>query len=267
MNGREDIFIIWGNGLKHLFEIINDIRSEGNYEIINITKHTIDNMEKFIHDVYECDTVPFEHLIAKTRYLLDAPQLCYVVYVNNNNVKEKYYGEGAFKHIQCATIKATKENIRNKFNPRAGNRRSEEHVIHGTDYIDQTIYLKKFFEIPEKIVHEYKDLPSKVVPIDSIFCNILGRGIIPIKQSPHFKFVNGNEDGYINYITKYMGVHLIEDHLPQAFKLLIDNFDLNKADGIIVRLEKGKYILNDGVHRTSILAHNGKTDIKIYIQT
>ncbi len=259
---RPDIFIIWGNGVSNLFPIIDIIREEG-YEILNIKKHLIADMNKFIDDVYRCDHVPMDHLIGKTRYLLNSPRCCYTVYVNNHNVNEQYFGEGDFRHIQCLTIKNTKELIRNRFNPRIGSRRSEEHVIHGTDYVEQTNYLKTFFAIPDKTHHDYSNLEKITIDSSMLYCNIIGRGIIPVKSSPHYQFVLGNQQPYVDYITQHCGTLLDEDHLPGAFTKLINEFDISKSDGIIAPKRNGNHLIIDGLHRASIIL--AKTDrIDIY---
>jgi len=251
MKSRDDIFIIWGNGVKHLFPIVDRIRADGSYEIINIIKHHVNNMNEFIRNVYKCDSVPYDHLIAKTRYLLRAAPVCYTVYVKNNNVDERYFGEGPFSHIRCATIKKTKEDICNMFNPRIGNRRTEEHVIHGTDYSAQTEYLKKLFNIPNKIDHVFKNLPTQYVNVDELYCNIIDKGIVKINASPQYQFVCKDEQPYINYISKHCGI----------------SFDVGKSDGIIVRKDNNRLIIVDGLHRASIILNqNNNANIKVYVQ-
>ena len=148
---RYDYFILWGNGIDHSSDIINIIRNDENYDILHICEHIIDNMDKFVTDIYECDTVPMSHLISKTRYLLKSPSKCVFILVINKEPDEREYGDGAYRHIQCRKIKDTKTIIRNKFNPPFGdkNRRispldvgvSHDHCIHSSDYESQVYHV------------------------------------------------------------------------------------------------------------------------------
>ena len=71
---RYDLFIIWGNGLNFIPEIISEIREDKNYKIVRLKFHRFNNTDKFIRNIYKCDSVPIRHLISKTRYLLKSPQ-------------------------------------------------------------------------------------------------------------------------------------------------------------------------------------------------
>lgn len=262
---RDDIFIIWGNGLQHIEEILDLIREE--YTIYFIQRHSIENMETFIKEVYACDTVPWKHLVKKSKYLLKAPKACFTVYVENPNPQERYYGEGAFRHIQCARIKATKEKIRNLFNPKTQKgKRTEEHVIHGTDYSSQVEYLSKYFQIPSKKTRYPKLIKCKPLELnlEELYCNILGKGIIRIKESPHFKYLQGEHEEYRRYILKYLGTSLTHDHLPGAYDRLIKDFKPGLAKGIIIRKRKDKLVLIDGVHRACIFLNRGTKQVKGY---
>ena len=65
---RLDYFLIWSNGLKHKYEIFSIIRST--FEIKTIRRVSVGDIKRFVRKLYQCDTVPFNHLVAKTRYLL-----------------------------------------------------------------------------------------------------------------------------------------------------------------------------------------------------
>ena len=64
-------------------------------------------------------------------------------------------------------------------------------------------------------------------------------------------------NAYINYYNKYMGIYLQDNHTPQQFDKLIENFNTNTYN-----LEETRLILinnfqvYDGVHRLSILKNN-----------
>ena len=61
---RFDLFIIWGNGLNYTPEIISEIREDKNYEIVRLKYHVFNNTDKFIKNIYKCDSVPIKHLIS-----------------------------------------------------------------------------------------------------------------------------------------------------------------------------------------------------------
>jgi hypothetical protein len=97
---------------------------------------------------------------------------------------------------------------------------------------------------------------------------------IKIEDSPHFKFVNGDKQPYIDYF--YNMVVPIEctlnnsivshPHNPKKFEFLIKNFEIEKYGEIIVIEENGNYYIHDGAHRCSILLKKGvdKVRIKLY---
>jgi len=289
---RYDIFIIWGNGLVSMPEIMDTIRNDPNYEIVRIKRHKINQMKKFIEDVYFCDNVPMQHLIAKTRYLMTAPREAFLVLVKNLSPDEKFYGEGAFGHIQCGKIKSTKNIIRNQFNPRFSDKNkqilpldrgiSHEHCIHATDYESQVDHLLSAFGLENLKYHSrYNELEIcfpfhlnfssyKIIEVelDSLYANIIKEnGVVEglkIEETPHYQYVSGNRKPYIKYFAKYFGIFLQEDHFPKSFDKLIREFDINyqthsgKKTYIIVQ----KNTIRDGLHRASILKHLGIERIK-----
>jgi hypothetical protein len=149
---RFDYFIIWGNGVNHYDEIINMIKIDSNFDIVLINKFPIEtDMETFIKKIYESDTVPWDHLIAKSRYLLRAKLEFVFILTINKSPDEKYFGSGAFRHIQCQKVKDLKTNVRNRYNPPFTdiNKQllpldkgvSHEHVVHGSDYESQVSHI------------------------------------------------------------------------------------------------------------------------------
>ena len=91
---RFDLFIIWGNGLNFIPEIISEIREDNNYKIIRLKYHRFNNTDKFVKNIYKCDSVPIEHLISKTRYLLKSPKRIMSVLVKNRDPREFEVGTG-----------------------------------------------------------------------------------------------------------------------------------------------------------------------------
>ena len=288
---RYDSFIIWGNGLQNIPEIIGIIRDSGKYNIIRIVKKDISSMSRFIKKVYACDTVPWRHLRTKSKYLLDSPKQCIFILVENKNPKEKYFGEGKFRHIQCQNINKTKIFIRSKYNPKFKNEEktiaplppgvSHDHCVHATDYESQVEYLLGYFKLKNLDFYRRNEKFSYYIPwhinvgthnyiteididINHIYANI-GGAAQELANTPHYKYVSGDKASYINYFSKNFGTLLQEDHSPGAFDTLIENFDENycRDDGkeSLIIINNSNVIL-DGVHRSSILRHRGEQRIK-----
>ncbi len=284
---RMDYFMIWGHGLQYTNEILDIIRNVEDFKIVAIIKRHVQDIEQFIQDVYACDTVPFEHLVSKTRYLLGTKPEVLFILIENNNTQEKYFGEGAFRHIQCQLIKDVKEVVRNKFNPRANGKRTEHHVIHASDYESQVEHVLKVLglqplsyftrepnselDVPYHI-EPFDDYEIREIDVNDIVAEITGLGLVGIKETPHFKYLTGDKKHYIGYHSSYFGTYLTDDHFSQAFDNMILNFQYgqktnsNKLSLILVRpLENNKYRIMDGVHRASILAFKGIEKISVVI--
>jgi len=262
---RADTFIIWGHGIPHLSEIMSMIRAS--FKVVLIKHHTIRDIGRFIDDIYSCDSYPIEHLKAKTRYLLNTPNECYLVLVENHNVDEQLVGVDPYRKPQCLYLQQKKHEIRDRFNPRSekGNK-TESHVIHGTDYESQVDHILKVFGMSKKETYLRKiDFPTKYpwhLPrpriwnpvnkkIADLKVNILGKGFVPITESPHYQYVKGRKEAYKEYHAKHCGKALLEDHFPEVFDNLL-TFD--KFDPIITF----QNTVLDGVHRLAIMVF--KTD-------
>ncbi len=276
---RYDNFIIWGNGLNYVPSIVSMIRDDSNFEIITMKRFETGDMETFIKDIYACDPYPWEHLVAKTRYLLQSPQEIVFILVKNLNPNEIIKGKGDFEHRECVNVVNLKVKIRNQFNPRwNSNHRilpldagvSHAHCIHGSDYEDQTEHVLKVLGLPYLNYYKRNDDKEYYFPyhidyktptlvkknIDTLKINIIGAGIVSISDTPHFGYVNGDKQIYINYFYNNFGVSLNEDHFPENFDKLIENFDINykREDGKINRIiiNSGGRVL-DGAHRLAIM--------------
>lgn len=286
---RLDLFIIWGNGLNFIPEIISEIRDDDNYSIVRLKYHEFQNTNKFIKNIYKCDSAPMRHLISKTRYLLRSPKKIMSVLVRNKDPKELEMGMGRFRHIQCERINKTKLNIRSKFNPPFKDTEkiiaplprgvSHEHCIHATDYELQTDYLLRFLNMQDtKFYKRYDNLnieipwhltfskyEIKTIEINELKCSLIDKGIVFIEDSPHFQYVKGHKTHYFDYVNKNIGVKLQEDHYPETFEKLINNFDKQynnkrlKKSYVIVGRDN---IILDGLHRVSILKNSGTESIK-----
>lgn len=283
---RYDYFLIWGHGLQYASKIIEVIRNNQGLKIVSIAKREIGNVPSFVQDVYSCDTVPFHHLIEKTRYLLETPSQVIFVLVINYDPQEMYFGDGVFRHIQSKRIKDVKEEVRNRFNPRnEDGQRTEHHVIHASDYPSQVEHVLSVLKLPPLRHYQLDPHPSIDAPyhlgkiesirvssvsMGSLYANILGEGMVAIKDTPHYKYLNGNKGEYINYINKHFGIELTDDHLPESFDQKVRNFSYGveikpgKRNLIVAKdLRDGRYQILDGVHRAAILASRDIYNVEI----
>ncbi|GJL64047.1 MAG: hypothetical protein NPIRA04_27010 [Nitrospirales bacterium] len=286
---RYDNFIIWGNGIDHVPEIVNMIRSDGNFSIVLMKTFHINNMEEFIKTIYGCDPYPWEHLIAKTQYLLKSlPEIVFVL-VKNKNPNEIIKDNGVFEHVECMNVVNLKIKVRNAFNPKFDEPSrqvlpldvgvSHEHCIHGSDNEKQTDYVLKALELESLNYYkryenlecyfpyhiEFNNYEKVDVNVDGLQANIIGRGIIPLQKTPHFKYLIGQPDDYIQYFYSNFGTNLCEDHFPEAFENLIKNFDIHytredkKQSHIII---DAKNVILDGVHRAVIYKSKNINKVK-----
>ena len=277
---RLDYFIIWGHGLEHVDSILDIIRNTPEFEIITIRKYRIGSIADFVHKLYESDTVPFQHLVDKTRYLIKTRPEIMVVLVMNKSPREKYFGQGPFRHIQCEVVKEVKETIRNRFNPRINGKRSEDHIIHGSDYESQVDHLLKminlgsidyfkrnpnrFLAVPYHI-QPFNEFLIKIIPTGEIHCNILKGNadshraeLCSIESTPHYEYLLGNVKPYDEYLETFGGILLTDDHFSQSFDKLAKDFRYltppNQNKYILVsQIGPHKYCVVDGVHRLAIL--------------
>jgi hypothetical protein len=273
---RYDYILIWGNGLQYGDEIVQHIRAHPDFDVIHILTHKPKSISVFVKAVYSFDYAPFWHLEAKTQYLLStAPEVKLVVF-KNNNPDEDYLGEGEFRHLESMTIKRFKDKLRDLYNERKNDRRSENHVIHATDNQKQTDYILKYlgYENGLKTILDYSNdylkspwhlgdisrFTLEQVDINDIRCRLISKGksiTAQVEDSPHYNTLVNNNNCYGDYVNQHQGVFLLDNHSVAKFKELADKFEyLSEGHGddyILVIKENGIYIVCDGLHRLAIL--------------
>jgi len=286
-------FLIWGNGIQYSEKIINQIRNDKNFKIVLIKYHEVEDINKFVKQIYSVDYAPLSHLKAKIKYLLNSNPQVMIIFAINKNHQEKIFGEGGFRHIECEYVKNFKENIRNKFNPIKNGIRTHEHVIHASDSEYQADYLLKKLGYIDGIKHLSKK-PNSILPtpyhlkpfdkfvikkidIDSIYCNVIygNKKDFALKKTdlvntPHYKCLNGDTLSYEKYIKSFSGYILTDDHYPENYKLLEKDFlyldKKNQLNYIIIKeFQLNNYLILDGVHRASILKKQGYKKIIVAI--
>ena len=290
---RCDCFVIWGHGIGYLNEIIEDIRDHDSFDIMLIQKHEIGNIKKLVNKIYSFDYAPLFHLKAKVKYLKCTPPTVCFIFLKNTNVVEEYFGKGDFRHKECLKIKAFKDKIRVKFNPRTpSGELTHDHVIHATDNESQTdsilkllgyksgvMILKKVNKIiqsPHYIV-EPDQFEIKQVPLDDIYCtNVFqkeGRQLIeriPISESVQYQAIESPKL-YEDYLEQFKGGALKQDYNIKKYLLMKEGFVYLSAgfttDFVIVEKLKdnGKFIIVDGLHRAAIHLNQGNLKITVSV--
>lgn len=263
MNSTYHYFTIWNTGVKYLHEILHIIETYGAFDVLRIVKYTENDISNMVKSIYSADTVPLKHLKSKTKYLFKSAPIVYFVFVRNNKPNEKLTGRGPFRHMQCLTMVDVKNIIRNKYNPKKTNgKRTEEHVIHGSDYQAQTDKILKYIKVSwESILKPpiyYKEqVTIKEADLDSIKGRIIassGHNVVPLEKTPHYQYLKGNKKPYQTYWKKYIGTKLKDNHTPYAFDKLLSNFKYPYKNHLIT-VRNG--IIIDGLHRAVILKHKG----------
>lgn len=286
---RLDYIIIWGHGLKYRNEIIEMISDHPGFNVIKFLYHKPTSISKLIKAVYSYDYAPLNHLKSKTKYLKRTPKQVLFIFFENNDANEDYFGKGIFRHYESATLKSFKENIRNKFNDRVNGHRTEDHVIHASDNALQTHYILQYLgftgleylgvkssviDVPYYI-NVNKGFTVKTVPIESLVCNFVTGSPnnpkkvrrISIKKSPQYRGLVEGSDVYNAYINEHFEIsdYSWEKYLAMAkdFKYLADPY--NRCYIVTRQLDDGRFLIHDGLHRASILAHKGFSEITVAV--
>ena len=283
LNIRYDYFLVWGHGVEHLDGIIGMIRDHPALKIVKILNHVPVTVDELVHAVYSFDYAPIEHLRGKTEYLKGTPREVYLIFVENRDPDEDYFGEAAYRHIESRTVKAVKELIRDRFNPYRQGKRSEDHVIHASDNQLQTDHILRFLGYPgvELFGNRHLALNApyhlgeisryciRYLPISALLCRIVAGErhnyeprLTAIDQTPHYRALCGDCDAYRLYLEKFLGTALTDDHtlagllrLQESLHYLAPPFD---SDYVVAREgEGGTFAVLDGVHRVAVLRHRG----------
>jgi FkbM family methyltransferase len=88
--------------------------------------------------------------------------------------------------------------------------------------------------------------------------------LVKLKETPHYKFLLGDEQPYIDYMKFCHDSNLQFDHSVEKFRELIKNFDYKKAGSILCGLSSNnRLIIFDGFHRACIMMHRNVSFVNI----
>lgn len=278
---RLDFGIIWEHGMPHIDGILGILRQYKDLELVWFKEHTPEDFNVFIDQIYGLDTVPLEHLKAKNEYLKSVGTKTYLMLIKNNKPEPVIVGEGEYKHEQCMLINRFKWQVREMYNPKINGQRSENHMIHCSDYPEQTNRFLELFNM-EGIDHwmgsktpELSFIPYHISrafsfkitenKVEDLLVNLCHGETsvmsIPIIDSWHYMYVKGIKEPYIDYWNKWKGVRLTEDHTPERFDKMIEWLNEEEYKNMGSFIITSDFVILDGVHRASILAAKGATKI------
>lgn len=271
---RFDYFLIWGNGMQYTKEIIAMIEHEKSFEIEMILKKRIKSMKRFIKEVYSYDYAPFSHLKNKTRYLLTVPPEVVFIFIKNNDPQEEWMGEGEYRHLESTTVKCLKSRIRDIYNERKMDRRTENHVVHASDNELQTDHMlkclgyelgidtfrkKSLIGLPHHI-KATRCMRIKKVALTKLYSGTIIDNeyrVVLLSDTPQYRGISDSIKKYEDYLDKYRGTFLCDYYSVEKYQFLLHNFqktEYNKLKNLVVIKKDGeKYVILDGVHRASIL--------------
>lgn len=275
---RLGYFMLWGHGIDFRMELIQHIEKAHNFEILRIQRHRFNNLNRFIKVVYGFDYAPISHLKDKLRYLKKVPPEVFLIFFSNKNYDVDYFGSGSFRHSEQVSTKNLKQNFRSQYNPKESGVPSEHHVIHSSDNEDQVLMLARYLSLADNIFlpsvnsklitspsfidlgHQYS---VEWMEIDQLRAQILigndwcapSTKVVKICETPHFKFIKGNETEYIKYLKIHLGGGLKAWYSASKFQSLIQNFHgllcSKYFSPILVKSVKGETLIVDGLHRAS----------------
>jgi len=284
---RYDFLLIWGNGLNYFQEILKQMESNSDFKILKILNYKTDDISKLVEAVYSYDYAPISHLKSKIKYLYSTEPEVIFIFFENLNKNEDFLGDGAFRHTESLPVKEFKESIRNRFNARKEDRRSENHVVHASDNQKQTDYILKFLGYKNGLAdlitssNTLLDLPYhlplcnefilKKIKMDDLYANIVEKTsenafitkTVRIEETPHFKTAKFGADDYDKYLNDFQGWLLQDYYSVDKFKNLIGNLKYPNENKNYIGVQKieDKYVIRDGVHRASILKARGENEI------
>ncbi len=280
--------IIWGHGIKYTNDIINSLLENIDCDILNIKENDIDDIDKFIRKCYKLEMINLNHIMGKTKYLKSIEKKYTHILIKNYNARLKEYGEGKYKVIADENIVNWKWKIREKYNPRDINVNmkplskgiTHNHVIHVTDEHKECDYLCETLlnNVPSFYENKFNNnllvpwhvnikviLKIEIVDINKLTVNLAESLNMKVKDTPHYEYLNGNKQTYINYFNKYIGKCLEDNHSPLQFDRLISKFkpELYNFEESRLIICNEKYLVCDGLHRLSILKKNNISRVKV----
>jgi len=138
----------------------------------------------------------------------------------------------------------------------------EPQYFNGTVHASHPVVVPYF--IPALGSHELID-----VTIDALRTPLPDQSLVAVRDTPHFKYLNGEHGEYEAYFDAHVGREICEDHSSFAFDQLHDEFDYPHQVGkkqafiLVQRSGDGVYRILDGNHRAALLLQQGHTEVTV----
>ena len=289
-------FVIWNHGFRYLHEIMNIIRNHPAIKITRVFRRTV-KLNNFIKHIYKLDKSSYRHIDAKSKYLQSIKPEIFVIFVKDIDTIYKTRSNSNHRYSYHETF--LKWHIRLLFNPRGSGPKinitkrlidnvsiqrdwpkfvTHNHVIHSSDIEEETQLIIDYFDLGKTWFNtsgnEHINHKKRVIKVhaNQLVVNTTYKDHMDIKDTPHYKYLLGDYmTEYDKYIMKHFGTVITCDNLSGAYDKLIEKFDYGRViDGqpsyIVCVLDKRlkKYVVQDGVHRLSILVKNNITNFPVY---
>ena len=285
---RVDYLLIWGHGLAHEEEILEMVE-ETPFQILDVLRHRPRSVRDLVRTVYSVDHANSHFLRAKTSFLLATPCEVVFVFFSNSEPEELLRGQGGYRHVECARVKALKTRICKRFNPRRadGEGPSKEDVVDTSDTGARTHDILHwlgemrrldgpkhrsfpFFPVPH-FLSNITEVTIRPVPLRGLGCKVVCGSrwdfrAVPaaIEDSPHFRaLATGNPAIYGDYARTFRGTALRGPCSERRFLALAEELNYLcppwETSYVLVREAKAGAGLRvvDGLHRAAILRHRG----------
>jgi hypothetical protein len=264
-------FFIQGNGLKYIEELINILLSnDDKFDLILIRnyKKKFFNLNFFAY--FKLNT-EIKHLIKKSK----KGAFIFIKFRNTSDLKDVTNKQ---RCINDKIVSNCEKNIRDRFDKNKSKLENKNSIIYGcSDGLNSHYVLKylgynnglstfsrhdnKPFKIPFYL-EDFNKYKIHEIEVSDLICNTFLKSSINIKETPHYKFLQGLENEYKNYLEFYYKMPDVSSYSIKKYKDLSKNFEYlckeNETNYIIVKKVNNKYMILDGLHRASLSIYKKK---------
>jgi hypothetical protein len=280
--------ILWGHGLAHLCDTLELLHQHVEAcQVLHVRKVELPDLAAFLQLVYAQDLGPgttalHGHIRDKTRYLAGVPKTCMFVLLRKPHARMKGEFDQDLVDFKWA--------VRRRFNPRSDTQPAvpplpqgitHHHVIHAMDRLHEcdpvcrhlTGHPGAYFEhrcihgaqLPYHLALSPTAFRAMRLHASQLCASLQGTGLVPLAQTPHMAFLQGQEAPYTAYYQERAGMTLVDGHSPACFRALAKRFSVHTyrrtpVFHIVVQPE-GEHMwrILDGVHRSALMVHGNSS--------
>ena len=281
-------FVIWPNAGLALDPI--QLYLFKHFDVFRIISLPSSSLGRVIRTTYPFNILHIRHIYMKTRYIhkntlnneitiLLARTSHFRSSLVNSSIKSHY--------LENSYVKHHKNVIRSLFNNKLlSGTNTHDHVIHATDNEGDVLDLIKeidwffFYKLvsSRKSCNDIYNLDALEDGAESLYLSNSSRSfevdiddlssfkcrvfegprhnpysqLTNITQSPHYRFLLGHTEEYINYLSCYLGTGLRSFYSVDKYTDLINAFESTDFPPIILKKNATHVCIVDGLHRASI---------------